>query len=289
MKIPITIITGYLGAGKTTLLKNLLSQSQQKIAVIVNEFGEMNIDGKLVEGNNVDMVEMLNGCVCCSLTGEFEEAIKEILSTIKPDAIFVETTGVAEPDAMIVDIQDHVEGVSVDAVITVADADALHRFPTIGHTGKVQLENADIVLLNKVDLISEEHMHDIQKKIKAINPDAFIIQTKHCVVPLAVLVGPEVRKEIKLQEHKHVEEIETFTLRTDKKLNKEQFENGLKKLPAEVYRVKGYVCFDNKCALLNFVASRYTFEASQEKQTALVFIGKKIKDKEEEIKRILGL
>src|SRR3989338_4965688 len=98
MKIPITIITGYLGAGKTTLLRNILNNADQKLAVIMNEFGEINIDGKTIKCKNVNMTELLGGCVCCSLTGEFEAAIKEIIEKVKPDAIVVEKTRGSEPE-----------------------------------------------------------------------------------------------------------------------------------------------------------------------------------------------
>src|SRR3989304_9553565 len=105
MRTPITLITGYLGAGKTTLLRNILDNADRKIAVLMNEFGKIAIDSQVIKGKNIDMVELRGGCVCCSLTGEFEAAIKEIIEKTKPDAIVVETTGVAEPDAVVIDIQ----------------------------------------------------------------------------------------------------------------------------------------------------------------------------------------
>ena len=178
MKTPITIITGYLGSGKTTLLRNILKTSDQKLAVIMNEFGEINIDGKIIKGKNVNMVELQGGCVCCSLTGEFEQAVKEIIEKTKPDAIVVETTGVAEPDAVVVDIQDNLPELRLDAVITVADADAIVKFPAIGHTGKMQLEIADIILLNKIDLVDEKQLKEVENKLKSINNQAIIFKTK---------------------------------------------------------------------------------------------------------------
>ena len=164
MKTPITIVTGYLGSGKTTLLRNILKTSGQKLAVIMNEFGEINIDGKIIKGKNIDMVELQGGCVCCSLSGEFEHAVREIIEKAKPDAIIVETTGVAEPDAVVVDIQDNLPELRLDAVITVADADALVKFPAIGHTGRMQIEMADIILLNKTDLVNEKQSHEAENK-----------------------------------------------------------------------------------------------------------------------------
>src|SRR3989338_7690024 len=137
MKTPITIITGYLGSGKTTLLLHILNETKDKLAILMNEFGEIGIDGKIIKGKNINMTELQGGCVCCSLTGEFEAAIKEIIKKVKPDAIGVETTGVAEPDAVVVDIQDNLPELRLDGVITVVDSDAIIKFPTIGHTGKM--------------------------------------------------------------------------------------------------------------------------------------------------------
>src|SRR3989338_4302082 len=182
MKTPITIITGYLGAGKTTLLRNILKNANQKLAVIMNEFGEINIDGKIIKGKNINMVELQGCCVCCSLTGEFEAAIKEIIEKTKPDAIVVETTGVAEPDAVVVDIQDNLPELRLDGVITVVDADAIIKFTAIGHTGKMQLEMANIILLNKIDLVNEKQLNNVQSKIKEINNNAVIFKTKKCSI-----------------------------------------------------------------------------------------------------------
>src|SRR3989344_1563710 len=119
MKIPMTIITGYLGSGKTTLLTHILETADRRIAVIMNEFGEVAIDSEIIRGKNVDMIELAGGCVCCSITGEFEYAVKEILEKTCPDHIIVETTGVAEPDAIIIDIDENIAGVRLDAVITI--------------------------------------------------------------------------------------------------------------------------------------------------------------------------
>src|SRR3989338_5468738 len=94
MAVPITIITGFLGSGKTTLLQNLLRKSTKKIAILMNEFGAVDIDAKIIKGKNVNVIELAGGCVCCSLAGEFEVAIKEILKKYNPDQIVIETTGV---------------------------------------------------------------------------------------------------------------------------------------------------------------------------------------------------
>src|SRR2546422_7185349 len=106
LRTPITLITGPLGAGKTTLLRHILAARTAKMAIVMNEFGEIAIDAKVVEGKNVKLAELGGGCVCCSLLGEFEAAVKEIVERVDPDIIVVETTGVAEPEAIAFNIQD---------------------------------------------------------------------------------------------------------------------------------------------------------------------------------------
>ncbi|MEK6852502.1 MAG: GTP-binding protein, partial [Nanoarchaeota archaeon] len=142
-KTPISIITGYLGAGKTTLLKKIIHDfAGKRIAILMNEFGEVAIDSKIVKGKNIEMAELLGGCVCCSLTGEFEAAVREILDKIKPEMILVETTGVAEPDAIIIEVEENIPEVRLDGIITLVDCDAVTKFPSLGHTGKIQVEMA---------------------------------------------------------------------------------------------------------------------------------------------------
>src|SRR3989339_476716 len=128
MKTPIIIITGYLGAGKTTLLKNILensgrtnlsstnSHASKRIAIIMNEFGELTIDAKIVQGDNIEIAELLGGCVCCSLTGELEAAIEELIQKVNPEIIILETTGVAEPDAVILDLEENIPKVRLESV-----------------------------------------------------------------------------------------------------------------------------------------------------------------------------
>src|SRR5579885_1637412 len=158
MKIPIIIVSGYLGAGKTTFLRRIienLDKIRKKIAIIMNEFGEIAIDAQIIKGKAIDIIELQGGCVCCSLTGEFEYAIKELKQKVKPEYIIVETTGIAEPDALLLNLEN-IEEVILDNIITIVDCDSMIRFPEIGYTGRVQVEMADFILLNKIDLVNNE-------------------------------------------------------------------------------------------------------------------------------------
>ena len=138
-RTPITLITGPLGSGKTTLLRRILATHPAKIAIVMNEFGEIAIDTKVIEGKNVRIAELGGGCVCCSLLGEFEAAVNEIIEKIAPERIVVETTGLAEPEALVFNIQEALPQCRLDGVVSVIDADMLIRFPELGHSTRLQI------------------------------------------------------------------------------------------------------------------------------------------------------
>src|SRR4030095_15613812 len=179
-RTPITLVTGPLGSGKTTLLRHILATHSAKIAIVMNEFGEIAIDTKVIEGKNVQIAELGGGCVCCSLLGEFEAAIGEIIERIAPDRIVVETTGLAEPEALVFNIQEALPQCRLDGVVSVIDADMLVRFPELGHTTRLQIEGADILLLNKIDLIELAQIDPLETKLRGINTSAAIVRTHRC-------------------------------------------------------------------------------------------------------------
>src|SRR3989338_1126179 len=282
-RTPITLITGYLGAGKTTLLRNILDNADRKIAVLMNEFGKIAIDSKVVKGKNVDMIELKGGCVCCSLTGEFEAAIKEIKEKIDPELIIIETTGVAEPDAIIDDLST-LEGVRLDATVTVVDADAMKRFPSLGFTGRVQIEMADVIILNKTDLVDDGELVKIEDLIKGINPRAGIIRTTNCLVDAGLILDMNVEKVVGEREHNHhIEEskLSHFVYRGGS-IDRVQLENLLYNLPSDIVRAKGFVVTESGSFLMNFVFGRFDFEEFSAEKTELVFIGRNM-DRHEKI------
>ncbi len=288
MRIPISVITGYLGSGKTTLLRRILSDSDRRIAVIMNEFGEVGIDGEIIKGKNVDMVELSGGCVCCSLTGEFEAAVKEVIEKVKPEHIIVETTGVAEPDAIVVDIDENIKGVRLDSIITVADADSIVKYPSIGYTGRVQFEMADIILVNKKDLVTEKQLEEVEAKIHGINPKAVKLRTVKCGVDIEMLFGIYSSKYVDMKEHSHIEEgsIQFFTVEAGK-LDMEKFVSFVKSMPEDIYRAKGFVVCEDGSYLFNYVAGRYDMEEFPASKTKLVFIGSSVKKHENKIKEMI--
>ncbi len=283
MKTPIVIITGYLGAGKTTFLRRIISSVKKKFAILMNEFGEIGIDGKILAGKNVKISELSGGCVCCSLTGELTAAIKEIQKKYSPEIIFIETTGVAEPDSIIGTLEGLSDKVKIDSIITIADADALGRFPALGHTGRVQIEMADAILLNKVDLINESKADEIAINIRELNARAQIFRTVKCDADINLLFGIYSANK-KVEKHKSSEHIAEnyFIWETKKKISLEKFKKFSDSLGERIFRAKGFLKTSRGDKLWNFVAGRSEFENFKAAKTELVFIGENanaVKDK----------
>ena len=276
LRTPITLITGPLGSGKTTLLRHILAMRSAKIAIVMNEFGEIAIDSKVVEGKNVRIAELGGGCVCCSLIGEFESAVNEIIQRVEPDIIIVETTGLAEPEALVFNIQEALPQCRLDGVVSVIDADMLIRFPELGHTTRLQIEGADILLLNKIDLVAPQQIEPLETKLHEVNPSATLVRTERCQIDTELLFGIGRERKVAPPEHKHQPEFESFTFTSDKKFVHDCFERFADSLPASVHRAKGFVRFSEGVQLFNFVAGRWDLEPFESTETQLIFIGKEI-------------
>src|SRR5215217_8195441 len=188
-KIPVTVLTGYLGAGKTTLLNRILTEQHgKKYAVIVNEFGEIGIDNELVVGADEEVFEMNNGCICCTVRGDLIRILDGLMKRKgKFDAIIVETTGLADPapvaQTFFMD-QDVSDTARLDAVVTVADAKWLFFKDKAATEAKNQIAFADVIILNKIDLVTKEELDAVEERIRAINPYARIHRTQNCAVPI---------------------------------------------------------------------------------------------------------
>jgi G3E family GTPase len=284
-RTPITLITGPLGSGKTTLLRHILAVQPGKIAIVMNEFGEIAIDTKVIEGKNVRIAELGGGCVCCSLLGEFEAAVNEIIEKISPERIVVETTGLAEPEALVFNVQEALPQCRLDGVVSVIDADMLIRFPELGHTTRLQIEGADILLLNKIDLIelASRTLSGLETKLREINPTAAIVRTERCRINPELLFGIGRQRKIARLEHVHEHEFESFGFTSNKTFSRNCFEDFVSSLPGSVVRAKGFIRFADDAQLFNFVAGRWELEPFEADRTELVFIGKEIAAEKESI------
>jgi G3E family GTPase len=282
-RTPITLITGPLGNGKTTLLRHILAVQPEKIAIVMNEFGEIAIDTKVIEGKNVRIAELGGGCVCCSLLGEFEAAVNEIIGKIAPERIVVETTGLAEPEALVFNIQDALPQCRLDGVVSVIDADMLIRFPELGHTTRLQIEGADILLLNKIDLIELAQIDPLETKLRGINPSAAIVRTNRCRIGPELLFGIGRERKIARPEHRHQPEFESFAFTSNKTFSRNCFEDFANGLPGSVVRAKGFIRFADGAQLFNYVAGRWELEPFEFDRTELVFIGPNVAAKKQAI------
>jgi G3E family GTPase len=193
-KIPVTVLTGYLGAGKTTLLNRILSEPHgKKYAVIVNEFGEIGIDNELVVNADEEVFEMNNGCICCTVRGDLVRIIDGLMRRKgKFDAIIVETTGLADPApvAQTFFMDERVGALTkLDAVVTVADAKWLKDRLKDAPEAKNQIAFADVILLNKTDLVTPAELSEIEARIRGINPYARLHRTERANVDIAEVLG----------------------------------------------------------------------------------------------------
>ena len=193
-KIPVTVLTGYLGAGKTTLLNRILSEPHgKKYAVIVNEFGEIGIDNELVVNADEEVFEMNNGCICCTVRGDLVRIIDGLMRRKgKFDAIIVETTGLADPAPVAQTFfMDEAVGAKtkLDAVVTVADAKWLKERLKDAPEAKNQIAFADVILINKTDLVTPAELTEIEARIRGINPYARLHRTERAKIDIAEVLG----------------------------------------------------------------------------------------------------
>ena len=193
-KIPVTVLTGYLGAGKTTLLNRILSEPHgKKFAVIVNEFGEIGIDNDLVVNADEEVFEMNNGCICCTVRGDLVRIIDGLMRRKgKFDAIIVETTGLADPAPVAQTFfMDEAVGAKtkLDAVVTVADAKWLADRLKDAPEAKNQIAFADVILLNKTDLVTAEELGELEARIRGLNPYARLHRTQRAKIDINEVLG----------------------------------------------------------------------------------------------------
>src|SRR5581483_1840214 len=186
--IPATILTGFLVAGKTTLLNYILQQQHgYKFGIIVNEVGEIGIDGQLVENQREEIMQMNNGCVCCTVRKDLVKGVQRLLQRGGFDYLLIETTGIADPGPVaqtFLNIPQLTKYVRLDSIITVVDAEQIAKQMKETETAREQIAMADFVLLNKVDLVDENGLQETEAVIRDLNPHAEIFRTDHSHVNL---------------------------------------------------------------------------------------------------------
>ncbi|MEA5514523.1 cobalamin biosynthesis protein CobW [Nodularia sp. UHCC 0506] len=335
-KIPVTVITGFLGSGKTSLIRHLLQNNQGlRIAVLVNEFGELGIDGELLksceicpedsdDGSNI--FELTNGCLCCTVQEEFYPTMQQLIKRRDSiDCILIETSGLALPKPLIKAFrwQEIRAAATVDAVITVVDCaavasgtfasnpeaiaaqrqtdDSLEHETPLQELFEDQLACADLVVLNKTDLVDIATKHQVEELIKQELPRVVkIVASDRGTLDASILLGFQAAVEDNLdsrpshhdneEDHEHDEEITSTHLVLNRTFDPEKLQQELQKLAnqQEIYRIKGFVAVANKPMrlVMQGVGTRFDkfydrpWKPQETKQTSLVFIGRDLQASE---------
>ncbi|MFN8575214.1 MAG: GTP-binding protein [Thermomicrobiales bacterium] len=288
-RIPVTVIGGYLGAGKTTLLNNLLHQNQgRRIAVLVNDFGAVNIDVKLIVSHDGDTISLANGCVCCSLASGFHTVMASLLERDPPlEQVIVEASGVAIPHK--IGQYGHMHGFRLDGVMVLIDVETIRARARDRYVGKTvirQLQGADLLVLTKTDLVTPEQTDAVRDWLRALVPDARVVAADQGRLPLAITLDlgaapASVPAENSAEDFDHPHDYDSVTICGTGPVAGNVFSTLSSALPEGVLRGKGIVWLaeePERRGIFQVVGTRWSLKlgepwGDQPPRTDVLFIG----------------
>ena len=302
-KAHVILLSGFLGSGKTTLLKQILSWDADLTGtiVIVNEFGEVGVDGSLLKDSGSDVVELTSGCICCTLSADLQQSLEKIHKQFNPRRILIESSGLADPTAVTLvlgqgSLSDYM---TLQKIITVLDADLWEARENFGALFFNQLELANVILLNKIDLLAEGQVASFLEEIHTAMPGAQVIPTIHCRIDPETLWSENKPKVLDIKpmsfylNEKKREAVDTtgyvtFVFESIEPLDENCFKQFTSELPFEMFRMKGPVRFEDRTVMVNFVGGRGDWSPWQKTaKTQLAFIGWNV-DPDAILKKIKG-
>ncbi len=301
-QIPVTVLTGYLGAGKTTLLNRILSENHgKKYAVVINEFGELGVDNDLVVDSDEEVFEMNNGCICCTVRGDLIRIVGALMKRrAKFDGIIIETTGLADPApvAQTFFVDDTVRTKTrLDAIVTVVDAKNLLARLLDSKEAEEQIAFADVIVLNKVDLVTPTELDAVEARIRTINKFAKIHRTTRSAVAITDVLNQGafdlarvLEREPEFLEndaHEHNDDIASMSFEVSRPIDPEKFNQWIGALLAEkggdMLRTKGILAYPNEPRRFAFQAVHMMADGDfvgawpeGERRSKLVFIGRNL-------------